>query len=153
MEIGPDHALRLDQQICFPLYAASNLMTRLYRPLLTELRLTYPQYLVMLVLWETSPIRMGELCQRLYLDSGTLTPLLKRLASAGYVSRERDPGDERRVVLALTPAGLALKQRALSVPIALASQFDGAPEQVTAFRIALQNVTQDLAEKVAALSG
>jgi len=153
MEIGPDDALRLDQQICFPLYAASNLMTRLYRPLLTELGLTYPQYLVMLVLWETSPIRMGELCQRLYLDSGTLTPLLKRLASAGYLSRERDPGDERRVILALTPAGLALKQRALSVPIALASQFDGEPEQVTAFRIALQSVTQDLADKVAALSG
>jgi len=152
MEIGPDDALRLDQQICFPLYAASNLMTRLYRPLLTELGLTYPQYLVMLVLWETSPIRMGELCQRLYLDSGTLTPLLKRLASAGYLSRERDPGDERRVVLTLTPAGLALKQRALSVPIALASQFDGEPEQVTAFRIALQSVTQDLADKVAALS-
>ena len=152
MEIGPDDALRLDQQICFPLYAASNLMTRLYRPLLTELGLTYPQYLVMLVLWETSPIRMGELCQRLYLDSGTLTPLLKRLASAGYLSRERDPGDERRVILALTPAGLALKQRALSVPIALASQFDGEPEQVTAFRIALQSVTQDLADKVAALS-
>jgi MarR family transcriptional regulator, organic hydroperoxide resistance regulator len=153
MEIGPDDALRLDQQICFPLYAASNLMTRLYRPLLTELGLTYPQYLVMLVLWETSPIRMGELCQRLYLDSGTLTPLLKRLASTGYLSRERDPGDERRVVLALTPAGLALKQRALSVPIALASQFDGEPEQVTAFRIALQSVTQDLADKVAALAG
>jgi len=153
MEIGPDDALRLDQQICFPLYAASNLMTRLYRPLLTELGLTYPQYLVMLVLWETSPIRMGELCQRLYLDSGTLTPLLKRLASAGYLSRERDPGDERRVILALTPAGLALKQRALSVPIALASQFDGEPEQVTAFRIALQSVTQDLADKVAALAG
>jgi len=148
-----DSWLALDKQLCFALYSASHAMTKVYKPLLAPLGLTYPQYLVMLVLWETSPIRMGELCQRLYLDSGTLTPLLKRLASAGYLSRERDPGDERRVVLALTPAGLALKQRALSVPIALASQFDGEPEQVTAFRIALQSVTQDLADKVAALSG
>jgi DNA-binding MarR family transcriptional regulator len=152
MELDPDGALRLDQQICFPLYAASNLMTRLYRPLLKALGLTYPQYLVMLVLWETSPIQMGALCDRLYLDSGTLTPLLKRLSSAGFVNRDRDPLDERRVLLALTPAGLALKQQALTIPIALSSRFDGDPEQVAAFRDALRNVTRDLALKVAALS-
>ncbi len=152
MAIASDQALRLDQQICFPLYAASNLMTRLYRPLLAELGLTYPQYLVMMVLWETSPIQMGELSQRLYLDSGTLTPLLKRLAAAGYLIRTRDAGDERRVLLTLTPAGLVLKQRARSVPAALASQFEGDPEQVSAFRGALQHLTRDLADKVAALS-
>jgi len=153
MEVDPQDALRLDQQICFPFYAASHLMTRLYRPLLKDLGLTYPQYLVMLVLWEISPINMGELCQRLYLDSGTLTPLLKRLASAGYLSRERDPEDERRVILALTPAGLALKQRAYAVPILLASQFAGDKDQAAAFRTALQRVARDLAERVSALRG
>lgn len=152
MEIDPDAALRLDQQICFPLYAASNLMTRLYRPLLKTLGLTYPQYLVMLVLWETSPLQMGDLGHRLYLDSGTLTPLLKRLSAAGLISRERDADDERRVLIALTPAGAALRQAAQSIPITLASQFDGDPAQVAAFRTALQTLTRDLARKVAALS-
>lgn len=148
MEFDPDDALRLDHQICFPLYAASNLMTRLYRPLLAELGLTYPQYLVMLVLWETSPIQMGDLCQRLYLDSGTLTPLLKRLATAGFITRDRDPQDERRLIVSLTPAGQALKIEARKVPMALASQFDGDPQDLESVRDAIREMTQKLSARI-----
>jgi DNA-binding MarR family transcriptional regulator len=108
--------LRLDHQVCFPLYAATNAMGRLYRPILDELGLTYPQYLVMLVLWEHDPQTVTSLGARLHLDSGTLTPLLKRLESAGLVARRRDPQDERRVLLSPTTAGHQLKERARAVP-------------------------------------
>lgn len=109
--------LSLDSQLCFSLYRASRLVTRSYQPLLAELGLTYPQYLVMLVLWETQePTGMKELASRLDLDSGTLTPLVKRLIALGLVAKERDSADERRTVLTLTPAGQALQARATSVP-------------------------------------
>lgn len=111
-----DDPLLLDRQVCFPLYAATNLLTRMYGPVLAELGLTYPQYLVLLVLWEQSPQTVGSLGARLYLDSGTLTPLLKRMEAAGLVTRQRDPQDERRVLIDLTPDGRALRERALSVP-------------------------------------
>lgn len=111
--------LQLNDQLCFPLYAASNLMVRLYRPLLDEIGLTYPQYLVMLALWETAPRTVGELGVRLYLDSGTLTPLLKRLEGAGLVTRRRDAEDERRVLIQLTPAGAALRTQAEHIPESL----------------------------------
>ena len=90
-----DDPLLLDRQICFPLYAATNLLNRRYGPVLRPLGLTYPQYLVMLVLWEEEPQTVGGLGARLYLDSGTLTPLLKRMEAAGHVTRSRDPDDER----------------------------------------------------------
>jgi len=111
-----DPALLLDNQLCFALYSASLAMTKLYKPLLDELGLTYPQYLVMLVLWEGDGLMVSELGQRLFLDSGTLTPLLKRLESAGLVSRMRDVADERRVHVHLTAAGRKLKARAARVP-------------------------------------
>ena len=111
-----DQALLLDNQLCFALYSASLAMTKLYKPLLDELGLTYPQYLVMLVLWEGDGLMVSELGQRLYLDSGTLTPLLKRLEGAGLVSRMRDAVDERRVQVRLTAAGRKLKARAAKVP-------------------------------------
>ena len=111
-----DQALLLDNQLCFALYSASLAMTKLYKPLLDELGLTYPQYLVMLVLWEGDGLMVSELGQRLSLDSGTLTPLLKRLESAGLVSRMRDVADERRVHIHLTAAGRKLKARAAKVP-------------------------------------
>lgn len=114
--------LRLDLQLCFALYSAANKVTRLYRPLLEPLGLTYPQYLTMMALWETSPRTVGDLGEALGLDSGTLTPLLKRLEASGYVARARDPADERRVVVTLTPAGAALKAQAAHVPGALACQ-------------------------------
>jgi DNA-binding MarR family transcriptional regulator len=124
---NPDHRLRLDQQLCFPLYAAANAIGRAYRPLLEPLGLTYPQYLVMLVLWESAPLSVGELGTRLLLDSGTLTPLLKRLESAGLVQRKRDPQDERRVVIDLKAAGRQLKAKARAVPEALACRVLATP--------------------------
>lgn len=114
--VTPEEAMRLDNQLCFALYSTSLAMTKLYKPLLEDLGLTYPQYLVMLVLWEGDGRSVSELGQRLYLDSGTLTPLLKRLESAGLVSRLRDTEDERRVHLHLTAAGRKLKGRAGKLP-------------------------------------
>jgi len=108
--------LALDHQLCFALYSASLAMTKLYKPLLAPLGLTYPQYLVMLVLWEGDGQTVSQVGERLALDSGTLTPLLKRLEVAGLVQRLRDAADERRVLLQLTPPGRALKARALAVP-------------------------------------
>lgn len=115
-----DDPLLLDRQVCFPLYAATNLLNRLYGPVLKPLGLTYPQYLVMLVLWEDEPQTVGSLGARLYLDSGTLTPLLKRMEQAGLITRGRDPEDERRVLIGLTEQGRALRADALHVPETIA---------------------------------
>ena len=111
-----DPSLLLDNQQCFALYAASLAMTKVYKPLLAELGLTYPQYLVMLVLWEQDGASVSAIGERLALDSGTLTPLLKRLEAAGLVARERSAEDERRVQVRLTPAGRKLKARARPIP-------------------------------------
>jgi|SRR6185369_2218771 DNA-binding MarR family transcriptional regulator len=109
--------LELSNQLCFALYRASRAVVRAYGPVLAELGLTYPQYLTMLVLWETrAPLTVGEIGARLHLDSGTLTPLLKRLEDLGFASRTRDPADERRVLIALTERGAALRERAADVP-------------------------------------
>lgn len=109
-------ALSLDHQLCFALHSASLAMTRLYATLLDALELTYPQYLVMLVLWEHDGIGVSDIGERLMLDSGTLTPLLKRLEGSGIVTRQRDPDDERRVIIRLTAKGRQLKQRAAAIP-------------------------------------
>jgi DNA-binding MarR family transcriptional regulator len=111
-----DAALLLDNQLCFALYSASLAMTKLYKPLLDALGLTYPQYLTLLVLWERDGVTVSELGERLSLDSGTLTPLLKRLDAAGLVSRLRDTADERRVRVQLTDEGRSLKARARHIP-------------------------------------
>ncbi|MGJ7493599.1 MarR family winged helix-turn-helix transcriptional regulator [Variovorax sp. RT4R15] len=111
-----DDLLKLDNQLCFAVYSASLAMTRLYKPLLEKFNLTYPQYLVMLALWERDGLMVSELGTQLSLDSGTLTPLLKRLETNGLVSRLRDVADERRVHITLTPAGRKLKTKAASVP-------------------------------------
>ena len=108
--------LELDNQLCFALYSTSLAMTRVYKPLLDELGLTYPQYLAMLVLWEQDGLMVSELGTRLYLDSGTLTPLLKRLESCGFITRIRAVEDERRVYIALSAAGRKLKTRAAKIP-------------------------------------
>jgi len=113
-------ALRLDEQLCFAIYTASRALTRTYGPLLEPLGLTYPQYLTMLVLWETDGISVKRLGTRLALDSGTLTPLLKRLEQQGLVERTRSEEDERVVEVHLTDAGRALKTKAKKVPIELA---------------------------------
>ncbi len=127
-------ALRLDNQLCFALYGAANRMTRLYRPLLDALGLTYPQYLAMLVLWEQSPLTVGALGNLLDLDSSTLTPLLKRLETGGLVERRRDPEDERRVIVALTDKGRALRDQAASVPEQMICALDTPLEALQALR-------------------
>ncbi|HPH15249.1 MAG TPA: MarR family transcriptional regulator [Burkholderiaceae bacterium] len=111
-----DSALLLDNQLCFALYSTSLAMTKLYKPLLEEMGLTYPQYLVMLVLWEQDDMAVSELGSRLFLDSGTLTPLLKRMEAAGVLTRRRSTDDERRVHIVLTEAGRKLKSRAARIP-------------------------------------
>lgn len=108
--------LQLDQQLCFALYSASLAMNKVYRTLLAKLRLTYPQYLVMLVLWERDALTVSEIGERLFLDSATLTPLLKRLESAGLLDRVRSTDDERQVIISLTTEGRALKKQAASIP-------------------------------------
>ena len=115
-KLDPDQALLLDNQLCFALYSASLAMTKLYKPLLDEVGLTYPQYLTMLVLWERDGLAVSELGERLSLDSGTLTPLLKRLEAAGLIARIRAVEDERRVHISLTAAGRRLKARAQKIP-------------------------------------
>ncbi len=107
---------RLDHQLCFALYSSSLVMTKLYKPVLSALGLTYPQYLVLLVLWETDAVSVSDLGTRLFLDSGTLTPLLKRMEAAGWVTRLRAVDDERRVIVSLTAAGRALRRKAQHVP-------------------------------------
>jgi DNA-binding MarR family transcriptional regulator len=127
-----DTMLQLDNQLCFALYSTSLAMTRLYKPLLDELGLTYPQYLVMLVLWEKDGLMVSELGERLYLDSGTLTPLLKRLEASGLVTRLRDVADERRVHITLSPAGRKLKTQAAQIPGCILSASQCAiPELIT----------------------
>lgn len=118
--ISADQALKLDNQLCFAVYSASLAMTKAYKPLLSELGLTYPQYLVLLVLWEQDGLQVSELGERLTLDSGTLTPLLKRMEAAGWLQRQRSTTDERRVQVCLSAEGLALKARAACVPARMA---------------------------------
>ncbi|CAH6816866.1 Organic hydroperoxide resistance transcriptional regulator [Vibrio chagasii] len=111
-----DEYLKLDNQVCFALYSASNAMSRAYQPLLKALDLTYLQYIVMMVLWEQQEINVKALGAKTHLDSGTLTPLLKRLEAKGYVLRKRSAEDERVRVITLTPVGTELKERAQTVP-------------------------------------
>ena len=117
-----DQALKLENQLCFALYSTSLAMTKVYKSLLAVLGLTYPQYVVMLVLWEKDDLMVSEIGERLFLDSGTLTPLLKRLESSALVTRQRDKQDERRVRVKLTNTGIALKQQASHVPACVIAQ-------------------------------
>ena len=114
-----DAPLQLGNQICFAIYSAAHAFNRVYKPLLDRLGLTYPQYLVMLVLWEQDGVTVKEIGQRLHLDSGTLTPLLKRLEAAQLLKRARGTEDERQVLISLMPQGLALKDKARAVPQAI----------------------------------
>lgn len=113
---APQSELKIDDFLCFAVYSASHAFNRLYKPLLDELGLTYPQYLVMVTLWERDDRTVGEIGEQLFLESNTLTPLLKRMEAAGLVSRSRDPADERQVRLRLTGEGRALLEKARRVP-------------------------------------
>ena len=125
-------ALRLENQRCFPLYACAKEIVKAYKPFLDELGLTYTQYITMMVLWEHKELRVKEVGKKLFLDSSTLTPLLKRLEEKGYVTRRRSAQDERDVFVAITSAGEALQERALTVPGRLAACVQLEPEKAAA---------------------
>ena len=136
----PDDPLSLDNQLCFALYSSSLLMTKLYKPMLDEIGLTYPQYLAMLALWEEDGVTVSALGNRLYLDSGTLTPLLKRLEKAGLIERERNAEDERQVLVRLTAAGRALKRQAAAIPRKVAASAGVPVAELIALRKKLQKL-------------
>ena len=136
--------LALDNQLCFALYSTSLAMTRIYKPLLARMGITYPQYLALLVLWETDGLTVSALGDRLYLDSGTLTPLLKRLEAAGLVARMRSADDERRVHISLTRAGRSLKTQAASIPGCVLSAAQCALPEVEALTRQMQALRQRL---------
>ncbi|NMO16499.1 MarR family transcriptional regulator [Pyxidicoccus fallax] len=129
-----DDSLKLDMQLCFPLYAAARAVTQAYAPLLSKLGLTYPQYLVMLVLWETDGRTVKELGERLFLDSGTLTPLLKRLEAQGMLKRERSTEDARSVHIHLTSQGRGLRRKAVTIPEDMACKMGLSLEELSRLR-------------------
>jgi len=139
--------MHLDQQMCFALYSANLALHKVYRTLLAQLGLTYPQYLVMLVLWERDGVTVSEIGERLFLDSATLTPLLKRLESAGLLSRRRAAADERQVVITLTDAGRDLRAQAQSVPEAVACAAACSTEQLTGIKQQLELLRSNLLKK------
>jgi MarR family transcriptional regulator, organic hydroperoxide resistance regulator len=141
---GMTDAPRLNHQVCFALYSASRAATAVYRPVLEELGLTYPQYLVMLVLWESEPRGVKELGDELGLDSGTVSPLLKRLESLGLVERRRSGEDERRVAIHLTPAGHGLSGKAGAIPRRLADAAGLTDQELDQLRDTLGRLTAAL---------
>jgi DNA-binding MarR family transcriptional regulator len=136
-------SLKLSNQLCFPLYAASKEIVRRYKPFLDELNLTYTQYIAMLVLWEHESLNVKQLGEYLFLDSGTLTPLLKKLADKGYIKRTRDTEDERNVLVSVTDKGLALREDALKVPQAMSGCINLTPEEAKVMYKLLYNLLDD----------
>ena len=143
-DISIDELLKLENQLCFPLYACSKEIVRRYTPFLDELGLTYTQYLVMMALWEYGPASVGELGRRLYLDSGTLTPVLKKMEAKGLLARTRSTQDERRVEITLTADGKTLKEQAASVPLAMGACLPISPEDSAELARLLHKVLDNL---------
>ena len=140
-------SIRLRNQLCFPLYAVSNMITRKYKPLLDELDLTYTQYIVMMVLWEEECVNEKLLCETLCLKSNTVTPLLKKLESKGYIKKSKDTDDERNLVITLTKAGEKLKDKALSVPKGIACELNLSREEAaTLYKILYKMLDEDRKE-------
>ena len=148
---------RLEQQVCFAIYSAMHAVNKAYMPLLEKIALTYPQYIAMLVLWESDDVTVKELGERLFLDSGTLTPLLKRLEGMGLVRRARDPSDERKVRLSLTDKGKELRRDALTIPGQIAAAMGRPADDLKAVRKELRRIRNSLVEgrvqKIAASEG
>lgn len=139
-----DNPLLLDKQLCYALYAAAHRMTKSYRPMLERMGLTYPQYLVLLVLWETDGVTVSEIGRRLRLDSGTLTPVLKRLETIGYLVRNRRRSDEREVEIALTPRGRDLREEAVGVRQSVMCQLHMTEPEIQAMRADLNALIENL---------
>jgi DNA-binding MarR family transcriptional regulator len=140
-----DPMLKLENQLCFPFYAVSRQLTKVYQPHLQALGLTYPQYLVLLLLWEHEQLTVKELGDKLLLDSGTLTPLLKRMEQKQWLSRHRDPRDERSVIISLLPTGRALEEQARAIPPQLMAKMGLTLDQLTAMRTQLTQLLAQLA--------
>lgn len=151
-QVGADSALTLalEEQLCFALYAASRAVTALYRPMLEDLGLTYPQYLVMLVLWDRGAVPVKKLADALHLDYGTLSPLLKRLEANGHVRRARRSDDERSVQIILTDTGHALKTRAERLPRIIADAMDLGPESLATLHATLDRLAESVAANTSA---
>jgi DNA-binding MarR family transcriptional regulator len=145
----PAQSLELDQQLCFALYSTMLGLNKVYRALLKDLGLTYPQYLVMLVLWERDDLMVSEIGERLFLDSPTLTPLLKRLEVAGFVARNRSGADERQVIVSLTAAGKRLRERAVAIPGCVAAAMECAPGEIETLRSRLTDMRSKLYKNAA----
>ncbi|WP_045048779.1 MarR family winged helix-turn-helix transcriptional regulator [Rouxiella chamberiensis] len=143
-ETASTNSLHLDQQMCFALYSANLALNKVYRKLLTQLDLTYPQYLVMLVLWQQDELMVSDIGEKLFLDSATLTPLLKRLEIAGLLVRRRAQIDERQVIISLTDAGRALHQQAIGIPEAIACAAECSVEEMSAIKEQLQCLRRNL---------
>ena len=135
-----DDPLMLDRQLCFAVYAASHAFNAAYKPFLDPLGLTYPQYLVMLVLWESDDLKVKDIGAKLHLNSGTLTPLLKRLEAAGYLARTRDSSDERQVRVTLTSAGVSLRDKVRAAREAVVCALGGSEEPIQALRRGLHEI-------------
>ncbi|MCI4567516.1 MarR family transcriptional regulator [Lysobacter sp. CFH 32150] len=145
MRATPNQAsLELDNQLCFALYSTSLALNKVYRKLLRKLGLTYPQYLVMMVLWQRDALSVSDIGGRLFLDSATLTPLLKRLEAADLVTRTRAISDERQVVIALTPAGRALKKQASNVPITMSRAAECSIDEIGSLKVQLERLRTSL---------
>lgn len=145
--IDNDALLRLDQQFCFAAYALSRAVVQAYDPLLQPLGLTYPQYLVMLVLWEEREVTLKTIGEALFLDSGTLTPLVKRLETKGFVTRRRSAKDERSLIVTLTPEGKRLKKKAVKIPEGLLCRLDQSVSRVTRLRDDMKQMLQSMQTK------
>ena len=139
--------LKLENQLCFPLYAVSKEIIKHYKPHLDALDLTYTQYITMMVLWEKKSMNVKDLGQNLFLDSGTLTPVLKKLEAKGYIKRERMQKDERNVLITITPEGMALRDKALSVPAKMAGCVNLSAEDGKNLYILLKKIMASLAAK------
>jgi DNA-binding MarR family transcriptional regulator len=142
-----DEGRRLRHQVCFALYAASRAVTGRYRPILDKIGLTYPQYIAMLVLWEHDEVSVKELGDTLQLDSGTLSPLIKRLETAGLVTRQRSSTDERSVIVSLTTAGRQMRADAAHIPAELARATGMSQAELTAMRDTLTELTERLKDE------
>ncbi|GGG73239.1 MarR family winged helix-turn-helix transcriptional regulator [Paenibacillus radicis (ex Gao et al. 2016)] len=139
-----DELLKLENQLCFAFYACSREITKLYRPILSELDLTYTQYITMLALWEKDGVTVKDLGARLLLDSGTLTPLLKKLEAMQLITRDRDKADERNLVIRVTEHGAQLKEKAMCVPAQLSQQMNIPIEEVNSIRDQIQDLLSKL---------
>ncbi len=143
-QLNAENTLLLDQQLCFALYSANLALHKVYRKLLNQLDLTYPQYLVMLVLWERDALTVSAIGERLFLDSATLTPLLKRMEAAGLLLRRRAAEDERKVIVALTDAGRALREKARTVPEAVMCATDCSVNEMLEIKQRLESLRGSL---------